>query len=209
MTREQRKQLHDSRSGPGRHRHRALFITHASSNTSRRLRRTEIRIVLPRWFAPITPPALNCTFAPMQPAARSHKHTRNTPPVQSEKKGTQNKTAQLLSVPHRPPRLSCPRWRHIAWHWTPSMRCVPPCRAHDTRRTTLATQTLLHSMHVASSLFRLPHERINMHETTQHTAHSFHTHSHTYTPRSASTRLLIEIVVVVVAYTLLLRSAFA
>ena len=41
MTREQRKQLHDSRSGPGRHRHRALFITHASSNTSRRLRRTE------------------------------------------------------------------------------------------------------------------------------------------------------------------------
>ena len=130
MTREQRKQLHDSRSGPGRHRHRALFITHASSNTSRRLRRTEIRIVLPRWFAPITPPALNCTFAPMQPAARSHKHTRNTPPVQSEKKGTQNKTAQLLSVPHRPPRLSCPRWRHIAWHWTPSMRCVPPCRAH-------------------------------------------------------------------------------
>ena len=137
-------------------------------------------------------------------------HTQHTTRPK-RKKGTQNKTAQLLSVPHRPPRLSCPRWRHIAWHWTPSMRCVPPCRAHDTRRTTLATQTLLHSMHVASSLFRLPHERINMHETTQHTAHSFHTHahSHTYTPRSASTRLLIEIVVVVVAYTLLLRSAFA
>ena len=147
----------------------------------------------------------------MQPAARSHKHTRNTPPVQREKKGTQNKTAQLLSVPHRPPRLSCPRWRHIAWHWTPSMRCVPPCRAHDTRRTTLATQTLLHSMHVASSLFRLPRERINMHETTQHAAHSASTHAftHIHTPRSASTRLLIEIVVVVVAYTLLLRSAFA
>ena len=36
-----------------------------------------------------------------------------------------------------------------------------------------------------------------------------HTFTHTYTPRSASTRLLIEIVVVVVAYTLLLRSAFA
>ena len=159
---------------------RALHYTREFQYKPKITKDRRITIVLPRWFAPITPPALNCTFAPMQPAARSHKHTRNTPPVQSEKKGTQNKTAQLLSVPHRPPRLSCPRWRHIAWHWTPSMRCVPPCRAHDTRRTTLATQTLLHSMHVASSLFRLPHERINMHETTQHTAHSASTHIHTH-----------------------------
>ena len=136
MTREQRKQLHDSRSGPGRHRHRALFITHASSNTSRRLRRTEIRIVLPRWFAPITPPALNCTFAPMQPAARSHKHTRNTPPVQSEKKGRKTKLLSCSVYPTDPRachvraggtshgigRLVCGVCRHAA-HTT---RAAPP-----------------------------------------------------------------------------------
>ena len=122
--------------------------------------------------------------------AASRSLTRNTPPVQSEKKGTQNKTAQLLSVPHRPPRLSCPRWRHIAWHWTPSMRCVPPCRAH--------IHAPHHPRHTNSSSFDarrlLPSDNLSRGSTcmrphnTQHTA-STHTHIHTHTHQEVPARV--------------------